>query len=204
MSKKESFWRSCGGGAWIVIFSIAVAAIAVVAILSQGFRSFVANDVTAAWVQALGSILALWVAVYLANVERIQRREERADDLWLRDVAYFDDVAGIALELHARIVQLRAVVDADTERSYYVSEILFFKDLLSRLAECTQGYAPKAQKNLSFEIRRLIAEVLNFVTAQAISNYAPAGVRPDWERWTTRGNDLFEQANAASPAKPGT
>lgn len=200
MSEKENFWKSLGWPEWVAMGLVFAVIVMVTAISSSGFRDVIASGATAAWVQALGSIIALFVAVYLAATERHQRRIEREMDKWLRDRDCADDVAGVTLELHKRVVQLKVAAAAELEKSVYISEILFFKDLLARLKESTVGAAPMAQKNQSFEIRMLIDEVLRYVIAQAQSDSATP--QPNWASWIERADSLFKQANMPDREMP--
>lgn len=65
--EKESFWKSPGWREWVVIASVPTVAAGVAAILSEEFRSFVSNSATAAWVQAIGSVIAIAVALLLSK-----------------------------------------------------------------------------------------------------------------------------------------
>lgn len=69
--EKDGFWRSLGWPEWLLTGTIVVIIIAVAAILSPDLRRFIASSVTAAWVQALGSLVALFV-VYGASRKQAQ------------------------------------------------------------------------------------------------------------------------------------
>lgn len=65
--EKGSFWRSLGWREWVVIASVPTVSAGVAAILSEEFRGFFSNSATAAWVQAIGSIIAIAVALLLSK-----------------------------------------------------------------------------------------------------------------------------------------
>lgn len=76
----DRFRHWLGWREWVVIASALAIAVGVAAILSSVFRSFIANSATAAWVQALGSIIAIAVAISLSRRQtnlsmNLQKRE---------------------------------------------------------------------------------------------------------------------------------
>ena len=72
-------WRE-----WTIVIATLIVLLAVAAILFPEFRGFVASSVTAAWVQALGSIGAIFVAIGVARHQAIES-ERKAEQQRLRD-----------------------------------------------------------------------------------------------------------------------
>ena len=192
MPEEKNFLRDLGWPEWTGMAIALIVIAAVVEILFPAVGVFVANTATAAWVQALGIIVALIVALHMAAAERVQRRRERKDELLDAMVSMASDVARAALELRLRIVALRNADAGAPNRVPYFAEEIILKDLLDRLAYMARGEAPEIQKNLISEIRRLLAEVLAYV--MACTRAQPETIAPDWNAWHQRADDLYTQA----------
>lgn len=69
--ENEGFWQSLDWRDWTVGVLVLVIVIGVAAIASPEFRSFIGNAATAAWVQAVGVIGAVGVAIWVPHNDRL-------------------------------------------------------------------------------------------------------------------------------------
>ncbi|MGB3423837.1 MAG: hypothetical protein WBF84_06675 [Castellaniella sp.] len=150
----------------------------------------------AAWVQALGSVLALIVAIRLSEQERLTRRQERDQDRSEQAHAAAYDMTTLTVELHGHIVQLHAYSAGNQDRSLYLAEVLFFKNFQQRLTRCTSGSVPTMQKNLGLEVRKLALAVTEYVVARSLGQVPQ---EPDWITWGESAEGLSRQADMAIP-----
>lgn len=147
----------------------------------------------AAWVQAVGSILAVLIAVWLSARDRKVIREDRLREMEERRKAVSYDLTAVALELQLRIAKLCAMALEDGRKGEHATEVIVMRDLLRRLGHLGSGDSPEVLKNLTFEIRQLIAEVLAYAIGRSLSTSSPSTV--DWITWQERSNNLFKQAS---------
>lgn len=136
MGKEEKgFWHSLGWPEWIAMAAVAIVVAGTAAILSPGFRAFVSNSATAAWVQAIGSIGAIVAAIILgrnqyttglhlqeAQGQRERQKQQEAEHVEVERIlqairdeievrwAQFEEVIGV--ELDACIKEERRMFDA--------------------------------------------------------------------------------------------
>lgn len=64
-------WRE-----WALVIATIVVLLIAAAILSEGFRCFIASSVTAAWVQAIGSILAIASAIWISWRQLAEQKKD--------------------------------------------------------------------------------------------------------------------------------
>jgi hypothetical protein len=118
--EREGFWRSLGWREWTILVSVPIVAIGVAAILSPAFRSFIADSATAAWVQALGSIGAIFVAIGVARRQTLESErkaaEQRQHDADSKRTQALGTLKSIRAELKSyrskRLVSLKGIIAA--------------------------------------------------------------------------------------------
>ncbi|MNL07259.1 hypothetical protein D3C87_1279310 [compost metagenome] len=155
-------------------------------------RSGIGTEGMAAWVQAVGSILAVLIAVMISARDRKIVRDDRHREQIERRIAVSYDLAAVALELQLRIAKLGAMALDDGRKGEHATEVIVMKDLLRRLGNLGSGDSPETLKNLVFEIRQLLAEVLAYAIGRSLTGSPPPTV--DWLTWQERSNNLFKQA----------
>lgn len=190
--------RSFGLCEWLALGLMGLILVGWSAYFFPAFRGFISSSTTAAWVQALGSILALGVAIYLSNKGDVERRRERIrDDHEKMRVASYDLLA-LALELCSHAYQLQRLSKEDVDRTFFISETWFFKDFQRRLSQCTfEGiYIP--HKTLGIEIREVAVELMEHVVARS-SGSKPSDT--DWNTLLDRADNLYEQVKMTVPRK---
>lgn len=150
----------------------------------------------AAWVQAVGSILALGVAIFLSNkgVEE-RRRDLDRDNQDKRRVATYDLLA-LALELCIHVYQLKRSSTDSRDQSFFLNEAWFFEDFQRRLSQCTFESIYIPHKTIGIEIREVAAEVMEHVIARSMGNTPPD---PDWSTLVERADGFYEQVKMMVP-----
>ncbi|MDS1141843.1 hypothetical protein RE432_15485 [Pusillimonas sp. SM2304] len=121
MGKEETgFWRSLGWREWVVIAAALMLAMGVAAILSPGFRGFISHSATAAWVQALGSVGAIFVAIGVARHQTLESErkaaEQRQHDAATRRIQAQTALKSIRAELESyrskKLVSMEGIIAA--------------------------------------------------------------------------------------------
>lgn len=147
MKKEEKgFWKFLGWQEWTVVVTACVLATGVAAILSPTFRALMASDSFAAWVQALGSVAAIGVAIALSRhqssislkvqqtewdrlrQEKNQQHEERLQAIRETTVLAIEAVINICKEIESQDLP------SAEQAKVYIRPIQVCTDILDKLA----------------------------------------------------------------------
>lgn len=184
---------------WIVAMLVGIAAGAAICIVvSNGAGADGQN--WAAWLQALGSILALGVAIYLSEVERSHRRSEREEERHEVESGFAFDLLSITTELHGHVVELQMSSDGQRGRGYYAVVLAQIKELGARLSKCSTGAIPAKYKTLAIDVRKLMRVVMEHAARKAFRH--ERNENPDWATLVETASRLFDQAALMVPDRP--
>jgi len=144
----------------------------------------------ASWVQAIGTVLALGIAIYLSKQERDERRTERElDRLELRRQNAYD-LSTLAVDIYEHVVELKKyTLPGQNNLGVYFSELMFFEDVQNRLNSCTTGPASTEHKDVAMGLRKLCYEVIPYLMARTGSNGFD---NVDWNRIEKSANKLAQ------------